>query len=45
MNEFYSHQPNTYSYREVNSYIQHIEFCTCVEKSYNYTNKEVGLSY
>ena len=38
MNEFYSHKPNTYSYREVNSYIQHIKFCTCVGKSYNYTN-------
>ena len=25
MNEFYSHKPNTYN-------IQHIKFCTCVEK-------------
>jgi hypothetical protein len=32
MNEFYSHKPNTYSYREVNNNIQHIKFCTCVEK-------------
>ena len=24
MNEFYSHKPNTYSYREVNNNIQHI---------------------
>jgi hypothetical protein len=28
MNEFYSHKPNTYSYREVNNNIQHIKFCT-----------------
>ena len=41
---FYSHQPNTYSYREVNSYIQHIKFCSCV-KNYNYTKKEVRVSY
>ena len=26
MNEFYSHKPNTYSYREVNNNIQHIKF-------------------
>jgi len=32
MYELYSHQPNTYSYKEVNSYIHHTEFCTCVEK-------------
>ena len=32
MNEFYSHKPNTYCYREVNNNIQHIKFCTCVEK-------------
>jgi hypothetical protein len=32
MNELYSHKPNTYSYREVNNNIQHIKFCTCVEK-------------
>ena len=32
MNEFYSHKPNTYSYSEVNNNIQHIKFCTCVEK-------------
>jgi len=30
--EFYSHKPNTYSYREVNSYIHHIKLYTCVEK-------------
>jgi len=29
MNEFYSHKPNTYSYREVTNNIQHIKFCTC----------------
>jgi len=28
---FYFHKPNTYSYRGVNSYIQCIKFCTCVE--------------
>ena len=32
MNEYYSHKPNTYSYREVNNNIQHIKFCTCVDK-------------
>jgi len=32
MNEFYSHKPNTYSYRKVNNNIQHTQFCTCVEK-------------
>jgi len=32
MNEFYSHKPNTYTYREVNNKIQDIKFCTCVEK-------------
>ena len=26
------HKPNTYSYREVNNNIQHIKFCSCVEK-------------
>ena len=31
-NEFYSHKPNIYSYREVNNNIQHIKICTCVEK-------------
>jgi hypothetical protein len=31
MNEFYSHKPTTYSYREVNNNVG-IEFCTCVEK-------------
>ena len=32
MNEFYSHKPNIYSYKEINNNIQHINFCTCVEK-------------
>jgi hypothetical protein len=32
MNELYSHKPNTYSYREVNSNIKHIKLCTCVGK-------------
>jgi hypothetical protein len=32
MNEFYSHKPNAYSYREVNNNIQHIKLCTCVDK-------------
>ena len=31
MDTFYFHKPNTYSYRGVNSYIQCIKFCTCVE--------------
>jgi len=31
MDEFYSHKPNTYSYREVNNIIQHIKLRTCVE--------------
>jgi hypothetical protein len=45
INEFYSHKPNTYSYREVNNNIKHIKFFTYVEKIYNYINQEVGLSY
>jgi len=32
MNECYPHRPNTYSYREVNTYIEHIRYCTRVEK-------------
>ena len=32
MNDVFSHKPNTYSYREVNNNMQHIKFCTCVEK-------------
>jgi len=27
-----SSKPNTYNYMEVNNNIQHIKFCTCVEK-------------
>jgi hypothetical protein len=42
MNEFYSHKPNTYTYREVNSYIQHIKFFVNVWKNDNYTNQKVG---
>ena len=49
MNEYYSHKPNTYSYREVNNNIQHIKFCTCVDKSqlhfFLYINQEMRLSY
>jgi len=32
MNEFYSHKPNAYSYRELDTNMQHIKLCTCVEK-------------
>jgi len=35
MNEFYSHEPNTYSYREVNNNIQHILSFVHVWKNYN----------
>ena len=45
MNEFYSHKPNTYCYREVNNNIQHIKFFYICGKNYNYINQEVGLSY
>ena len=30
MNECYPHKSNTYSYREVSTYIQHIKYCTRV---------------
>jgi hypothetical protein len=35
-------EPNTYTYREVNSYIQHIKFFVNVWENDNYTNQKVG---
>jgi hypothetical protein len=42
--EFYSHKPNTYSYREAHNNI-HILDVVHVWKSYSYINQEVRLSY
>ena len=35
-------EPNTYTYREVNSYIQHIKFFVNVWENDNNTNQKVG---